>query len=221
MKNAANLLNILFPENCVCQICGKECADVSDGLCAACKIDLIPCAALPAHPPLSACAAGLMYTDTARSAIHQFKYSDAVYLASLLTSYMHIPPAWIFDVIVPVPLHPIRKFMRGYNQSERLASALKRRCAALARIPISPELLKRTRYTPSQTTKTSLERRENIADAFRASAAVKGKSILLIDDVITTGATLSACAEALHRSGALRVYAICAAAAERHVQDSL
>lgn len=222
MKRSERLWNVLYPNHCVCQICNKESADVSEGLCDDCKKDLTPCGTLPAAPPLSGCAAGLVYTDATRLAIHQFKYGDAVCLTSLFAAYMEIPPTWRFDTILPVPLHPIRKLLRGYNQSERLARALKQRHAMLSQIPIRPKLLKRTRYTPSQTAKTGLERKENVRNAFCASSIVKGKSILLIDDVFTTGATLRACAEALHSAGALRVYALCAAATAAHdVHDSL
>ncbi|WP_147820656.1 ComF family protein [Salidesulfovibrio onnuriiensis] len=106
------------------------------------------------------------------------------------------------DLIVPVPLHRRRLLWRGYNQSLELA----RRIATRHNIPLDARALVRTRNTVPQTRVEAGERRRNIRDAFRADAAsVAGKSVLLVDDVLTTGATLEECAKTLHKAGSSAV----------------
>jgi ComF family protein len=115
-----------------------------------------------------------------------------------------------FDIIVPVPLHPTRLRERGFNQAGLLAELLS------ARISIrSKRVLKRIRYTTTQTALDRAERIENLHNAFRLrkNADVRGLQVLLIDDVVTTGSTLSECARVLKRAGAISVYAATAARA--------
>lgn len=105
-------------------------------------------------------------------------------------------------MIIPVPLHLIRERERGYNQSYLLAKALSK----AFEIPASERILKRVRSTPPQWPLTEAQRRENLNSAFRAvSAFARGKRILLVDDLYTTGATLRHCALALKKGGALGV----------------
>jgi ComF family protein len=109
-----------------------------------------------------------------------------------------------FDVIVPVPLHAARQRERGFNQAQLLAELLSARTS----IPTKP-LLERIRYTTTQTALDRAERIENLHNAFRLrkKADVQALRVLLVDDVLTTGATLSECARVLKRAGALSVYA--------------
>jgi len=113
---------------------------------------------------------------------------------------------------MPVPLHSLKKAERGYNQSLYITKGL----SIESRIPFSNRTLKRIRFTFSQTTMTLKERQENVREAFKIahSGKIKGKNILLIDDVITTGATVSECGKALLNAGAGKVYAASAAIAD-------
>jgi ComF family protein len=107
------------------------------------------------------------------------------------------------DCVVPVPLHWWRRWQRGYNQSEALARAL----AARLGLPCRPRWLYRRRNTPSQMQQTAARRRENVRGAFaaRPSGEMRGKTILLVDDVLTTGSTANEAARALRAAGAARV----------------
>jgi ComF family protein len=115
-----------------------------------------------------------------------------------------------FDIIVPVPLHPTRQRERGFNQAGLLAELLSPRIS----IPCK-RVLKRIRYTTTQTALDRAERMENLHNAFRLrrNADVRGLHVLLIDDVLTTGSTLSECARVLKRAGAISVHAATAARA--------
>jgi ComF family protein len=105
------------------------------------------------------------------------------------------------DALTPVPLHWRRRWRRGYNQSEAVAHGL----AARLRLPCRSSWLRRTRATPMQTTQTLAGRRENVRGAFAAAHPLAGQTILLVDDVMTTGATASEAARALRKAGAARV----------------
>ncbi len=108
------------------------------------------------------------------------------------------------EIIIPVPLHWRRRWQRGYNQSEALARGL----AYGLKLPCRPRWLWRTRFTPSQTLQTPTGRRANVRGVFgaRPRAALKGRTVLLIDDVMTTGCTASEAARALVAAGAVRVF---------------
>jgi ComF family protein len=115
-----------------------------------------------------------------------------------------------FDVIVSVPLHPTRQRERGFNQAQLLAELLSARISVPCKL-----VLERIRYTTTQTALDRAERMENLHNAFRLrkNADVRGLNVLLIDDVLTTGSTLSECARVLKRAGANCVYAATAARA--------
>jgi ComF family protein len=108
------------------------------------------------------------------------------------------------DIVVPVPLHWLRRLRRGHNQSEHLSAAI----ASLIGAEHRPGWLRRIRHTPSQVSSTPSDRRTNVRGAFRAarSANLKGKSVLLIDDVLTTGSTASEAARALRDAGAQSIH---------------
>jgi len=149
-----------------------------------------------------------------REMIHRLKYQREMWLARNLASWMHEGLAdprlagWRADALVPVPLHPRRLREREFNQSQILAEALSRLC----KIPVvSP--LERRRYTETQTELDRKHRRQNLRDAFvlGKNANVTDRTLLLVDDVLTTGSTLDACALVLRASGARSVRALTAA----------
>ncbi|HTK81976.1 MAG TPA: phosphoribosyltransferase family protein [Bacteroidota bacterium] len=117
------------------------------------------------------------------------------------------------DYLIPVPLHPIKKRERGYNQSDYLCMGI----SEVTGIPVHRGLIERSKYTQSQTALSVQERRENVGDAFRVhrkhSLEINDKSFVLVDDVITTGATIEACARLLRHQGARSVLAASAALA--------
>jgi ComF family protein len=149
-----------------------------------------------------------------REVIHRFKYGGQLPLRRLVGRWLTetLEDSRIagrrFDCIVPVPLHAARKRERGFNQAELLAVEL--RCAS--RLPVRP-LLKRIRYTTTQTRFVRAERIKNLAGAFRLRRGcdVRDWRVLLVDDVLTTGSTLSECADVLRRAGAAAVFAVTAA----------
>lgn len=154
------------------------------------------------------------YEGTLRSLIHLFKYSGMRPLAAQLSRLMDraLPIDERYDLIVPVPLHWQRRWKRGFNQSELLAREISRH----RRIPIV-DALQRSKSTAAQAALTSAARRRNMAGAFRPRPQVdlSGKRVLLIDDVLTTGATASACARALKKAGASGVSLLTLARADR------
>lgn len=149
----------------------------------------------------SACA----FADPLRDLIHLFKYRKKRYLSSflgrlLVDSIRERPEMAGYDAIIPVPLHWRRRWTRGFNQALDLARPLSKRLG----IPIIKGNLRRVRYTKPQVRLLSKERESNIKNAFRLRdpAKVAGKRLLLLDDVITSGATLNECARVLKGAGA-------------------
>lgn len=156
------------------------------------------------------------YDGTLRKLIHLFKYSGMEPLASRLGALMNqaLPREQRFDVIVPMPLHWRRRFDRGFNQSELLADVIAKRTGLRV-----VNAMRRLRATPAQAGLTHGERRRNVAGVFEVrpskAASIIGKHVLLIDDVLTTGATASAGAAALKRARAGRVTVLALARVDR------
>ena len=203
------LLDALYPPDVACALCGRETLLNQDRLCDACHATLSFAPPLVCPPQLDGIVAAYRYAGAARSGIRALKYQGQARLAPFFANALVIPSNWQIDCVVPVPLHPLKRWLRSYNQSELLAAEL---CSRL-KIPLQSSLLRRTRFTKSQTTLNGFERARNVSHAFSALPAVRGKSILLIDDVTTTHSTLLACAVALRDAGAASVYAASATAA--------
>jgi ComF family protein len=158
-------------------------------------------------PAFKALRSYCAYQGPARKAIHRLKYQRdigiAEALAVLLTNLVR-DLAWPVDTITAVPLSPSRTKQRGYNQASLLAIPL----ALALQKPFDHRLLTRTRETDSQVGLSMIDRKQNVAGAFSASDKAAGKVIWVIDDVITTGATMNACAQALMKAGAIAVYGL-------------
>jgi competence protein ComFC len=149
-----------------------------------------------------------------REWIHLFKYDRIRTMAKPLVGLLAeaLPRHEQFDSIVPVPLHWRKRWQRGFNQSELLARGVGRKWG----LPVV-RALRRLRYTVTQTGLSHSARRKNVAAVFVPRRKVEGQRILLIDDVLTTGSTASACAAALHRAGAVRVVLLTVARADRRL----
>ena len=153
------------------------------------------------------------YEGVLRELIHLYKYSRMRPLARPLGAMLAraLPRDTSFDAVVPVPLHWRKKWQRGFNQSELLARQIARRCGIPLRRPV-----RRRRATLVQAGLSNTRRRQNVAGAFAAKAGnVRGLRILLVDDVMTTGATASACARALKQAGAESVTLLTLARVDR------
>ena len=156
------------------------------------------------------------YEGPLRELIHLFKYGRMRPLAAPLSDLLAaaLPRDEAFDAVVAMPLHWRRHWERGFNQAELLARATARRCG----LPLV-KAVRRVRPTAPQAGLSNARRRENVAGAFRARAGrpLEGKRVLLVDDVMTTGATASACALALKRAGARRVTLLTLARVDRRM----
>ncbi|MBV9852891.1 MAG: ComF family protein [Armatimonadetes bacterium] len=226
-------LSLLYPPRCLlcrtlgaaclCDACARQIAPVPESLCARCGLGLSPegggchhCALR--RPAFDRARAMGAYEGVLRAAVHQFKYRDRPQMAEplglLLADHARAQSVALhdlrFDALLPVPMHPIRRRLRGYNQSERLARVLARDLG----LPLEVKSLIRTRATRPQVGLTGDARRHNLRGAFAVPrpAKVAGRTLLLVDDVVTTGSTLSECAAILKAAGAKAVYALTLAA---------
>jgi ComF family protein len=219
------LLELLYPPRCAA--CGE--AVESEPFCAICAeaVDPVPpgcarcgqpgpealCGACRAAPPAfdAVRAAGLMGGPLA-DAIHAFKYRGRPALARPLGAWLAARvPLEPGAVVVSVPLARGRRRERGYDQAALLADGVARGAGGRKRLRAA---LRRVREAPPQVGRTREERARNVAGAFEASAAVSGRDVVLVDDVVTTGATADAAAAALRRAGARSIVVVALARAE-------
>jgi len=220
-------LGFLFPE--ICQLCGEQRATAEEGyVCGRCwshvrfikppfcercglpfagdlttPFECANCREMALH--FSAARSAVVARGPVREIIHRYKYQRALWFEPFLAGLLlrQTVPAlqgqhW--DLIVPVPLHPLKLREREFNQAERLAVHLGR----AANIPVNKKLLRRVRFTNTQTRLTRPERAANMRGAFavRGGARLDRERVILVDDVFTTGATTSACAQTLLAAGA-------------------
>ncbi len=223
-----DFVDLLFPR--CCEACEKALVGSEATLCTDCRATLPRMetdSALKAslqtkfigYSQVKAVYAFLIFTKKGKvqQLLHALKYKGrsevGVLLGKMMAQEMHPGSFPDADVILSVPLHKKRLRERGYNQSDAFAEGL----SALTGVPWSGSLLVRTRYTKSQTGKTKLERRDNVKGIFMVqdTSQVHKKTILLVDDVLTTGATLDACIEVLVNSGCTSIYIMTIAAAQQ------
>ena len=189
----------------VCQICGRPIG--KDGVCSLCLVNP------PAYKSMRSWA---IYEGPLRNALLKLKYLRNITIGDELAQ--QVMPVlesyhWLIDCVVPIPLGKKRKEERGYNQVGMIAFSL----AALAKWEYMPGALIRTRETVSQVGLSSPERKENVRDAFGCqSCVVIGKTLLLVDDITTTGATMQEGAKALLAGGAKEVYGFTIARADNY-----
>ena len=230
------LASLLYPTLCavclepvdecayLCAVCRTNAPRIKPPFCATCSepfegditgtFSCANCAHRELH--FECAVAAFRSRGIVRKLVHEFKYSSQLHLrrpiAEWLSETLDDPRLHgrRFDMVVPVPLHPARKRERGFNQAEALAELF----CARAGLPMMTAL-ERIRYTTTQTAFDRAERMENLRDAFRlrAKTNVQGLRVLLIDDVLTTGSTLSECARVLKLAGAISVHAATAARA--------
>jgi len=213
-----SILDLLFPPSCAacreplassslgpfCPICA-DAVDPVGPACARCARpgpDPVCGACLAAPPAFDEVRARALFGGPLADAVHAFKYRGRAALCRPLGCWLAAglgPTAGL--AVVSVPLARRRRLARGYDQAALLADHV----ARAARLPRLRDALRRVRETPPQVGKARPERLRNVDGAFRAGSAVAGRAVLLVDDVVTTGATAEACARALRQAGAARV----------------
>lgn len=241
-----SLLNEIFPDNLTCMCCNEE-LNNDEYLCKSCLkgLNFITNACEKCGQPIndfsSLCKdckgikrnftkaiSPLVYDDVAKNLVYKLKYSGAKYVAKELAKHlvMSFSKAEFkdIDIVTAVPLSNERLKTRGYNQAQVLAEEF---CKLLELENINltqkHDLIKRIKNTPTQTSLTKVERRENLKDAFEFCGEkdeIKGKNILIIDDIFTTGATLEEITRLLKRHKAENVYCLTCCHTPKNIKNS-
>ena len=179
-----------------CECCGIPLPATEAGTCAACLVK---------PPRIERARAAVAYDDIPRNVALKLKYGRKIALAKTMARYMAPLVGELPDgsLLAPVPLHRWRLWQRGFNQSAIVAAEISRRTG----IPVQPMLIERVKSTPPLKGMSHLQRRRTVSGAFRVRRGMElhGRTVVLIDDVLTTGSTANACASALRRAGATRV----------------
>ena len=219
------LLELFFPTPCICPICKTKqprlqiCPDCAErlaqkrrnhGQCGRCGTYGVRasvcdnCRDWPAY--LASNHSALPYEGDFRQAILDFKYRGQPWMAQALAELLLPLVPEEAELLLPVPLHPNRLEQRGFNQSALIAQVLAERTGLAA----AEQVLLRTADTPHQTGLSRAKRQQNLQHAFAVadSAPILGRHVLVIDDVLTTGATIMQCAKVLHQAGAQQVSAL-------------
>jgi ComF family protein len=240
-RAAVAALDLVLPPRCIrcagkvdavgtlCAECWRRLVFVAEPCCVCCGLPFAfdagadnLCAGCVAHPPrFDRARSVFIYDDHSRGLILSLKHGDRLHGVPAFGNWLARAGAPLLadaDLLVPVPLHWMRLWRRRYNQSALLAQAIARALRQHPAAPaVAPDLLIRKRRTPSQGRRTRSQRADNVRGAFRVSenAVIQGKRIVLIDDVLTSGATVEECAKVLRRAGAARIDVLTLARAVR------
>jgi ComF family protein len=202
-----------FIEKPFCACCGDPFPTdtAEDFLCTPC---------LTEKPEFKSARAALRYDDVSAPMILKLKYADSTILAPIFAVWLHRAGEEILrgaDYLIPVPLHRMRLLKRRYNQAALISDALAKRSG----VPHLPDILIRTRATESQGTKSKSQRHDNVKNAFTVPESknkwIKGATLVVVDDVFTSGATAAACTQALLDAGAKEVRVLCVARVTRAI----
>lgn len=226
------MLDFVMPPRCImcgevvadpgalCSSCFEEVTFITPPFCARCGIPFVDAvldaqenticgACIQNAPAFGRARAVFVYNEKSRSLVTRYKYADRTDFTPALGKWLTRAGTEVLDdadLILPVPLHRWRLFFRTYNQSALLA----RRVSGLSNVPAAYDVLRRKKRTPSQGGLSAKARRRNVARAFEVvdAQAVSNKRIVIVDDVLTTGATLDSCARVLRDAGAENVDAL-------------
>lgn len=233
MKNTVKiwlgpLFHLFFPRCCV--VCGAPLAEGEEAICTHCNINMPRTNYHKVKDnfvermfwgkiPLERATSYFFYRKGSdfRKILHQFKYGGRKELGAIMGRFMAAELATTdffegIDVIIPVPLHPRKRRARGYNQSEWIARGV----SQVVGLPVDVSSVIREKHTDTQTRKSTYERWENVDGIFRLRHPENfvGKHVLIIDDVLTTGSTTTACADVFHEVEGVRISVLTLAVAE-------
>jgi ComF family protein len=220
-------LNLLFPQTC--QSCGEVLLKSENIICTSCILELPKTeigfstsqelqTRFASNPQIKRVYSYLKYAKGGhvQELLHNLKYKNrqdiGVFMGNLFGQQIKSQAAKLnIDLLLPIPLHPKKKILRGFNQSDLIAQGL----SEILDVPHETTLLIRKKATESQTRKSRIERFENVENVFEVidRTKVTGRSIGIVDDVLTTGATLEVCASALINAGAkdITIFALASA----------
>lgn len=220
-------LEILFPPRCIfcdriisqnkkiCGMCNAYKYTIGNNICVKCGRDIENCLCKGNELFFERCIAPFYFSDVIRDSIHKFKFKENQHKTKVFANFMYecILEKYSdisFDYIIPVPMYPKKQRKRGYNQSELLGINLSK----MMNVPYSLSTLVKVKDMTAQHELQGINRFENIADTFGIinPEIIDNKNILVVDDVLTSGSTLSECAKTLKQNGANRIYGIVIAA---------
>ena len=233
MKIFSQILNYIYPPRCIscselmqetgrfCGACWAQLNFITKPYCRICCFEFsfdpgegndicLKCSTTP--PSYNLARSTLRFDENSKKLIHALKYYDSYFIASNFSKIivnMHKDIMLNVDFVIPVPMHKWKRLFRLYNQSQVLASAL----AKEANVKMLPDVLMKIKHTKSQTGLSKKQRQENLKGSIAVvkKDVIKGKKVILVDDVMTTGSTVDLCAATLKKAGAKEVVVVCVA----------